>query len=241
MRINIPPKVHRSVILFLILANLFLFTATISYQITLAGEMSTIPDLTGKTFEEARNILQSKKLFIAHAGVELHPRLEKGLIISQNPAAESKIKLYKTVEVVLSAGREEVVVPDVLGRTLEKINPTLRETGLIKGKISHVHTPAHAAGKIISQSPQPGEKVAVNSRLSLLVSQGELEPRFLMPDLLGKQASVVIRKFKEMGFRIGDIRRSYYPGLDSGIIINQNPQPGNRIQRRNIITLEVSR
>jgi len=62
-----------------------------------------------------------------------------------------------------------------------------------------------------------------------------------MPDLLGKQASKVIEKLKEMGFRIGDIRRSYYPGLRSGIIINQNPSQGTQIRKRNIISLEVSR
>ncbi len=225
----------------MVLADLFLFSATISYKITLAGEMSTIPNLTGKSLGEARKILHSKKLFLSQAGIELHPKYEKGQIISQNPPAESKIKLYQTVEVVLSAGREKTVIPDIIGRTLENIDPTLKETGLNKGKISHVHTPAYAAGKIISQSPPPGEEVAVNSRLSLLVSQGDWEPRFLMPDLLGKRASVVTEQLQEMGFRIADVRRSYYPGLDSGIIINQNPQPGNRIQRRNIITLEVSK
>ncbi len=241
MKIKIKHNTYRTIIIVLLLADLFLFSANIAYRVTLSGEMSTIPDLSGKRLEEARSILQSKKLFLSQTGVELHPRFEKGQIISQNPPADSKIKLYKTVEVVLSAGREKVVIPDVIGRTLENINPTLEEIGLTKGKISHVHTPAYAAGKIISQSPQPGEEVAIDSRLSLLVSQGDLEPRFLMPDLLGKRASIVIDQLKEMGFRIGDIRRSFYPRLESGIIINQNPQPGNRIQKRNIITLEVSK
>jgi eukaryotic-like serine/threonine-protein kinase len=241
MKIIIQQNMYRTIAAVLLLADMFLFSATISYKITLAGEMSTIPDITGTTMKEAREILQSKKLFPAQNSVELHPLFEKGQIISQNPSAGSKVKLYKTVEVVVSAGREKVIVPDITGRTLENINPALQETGLYKGKTSHVHTPAYAAGKIISQSPPPGEEVAVDSKLSLLVSQGALEPRFLMPDLLGKRASIIIEQLKERGFRIGDIRRSYYPGLDGGIIINQNPQPGNRIQKRNVITLEVSK
>jgi beta-lactam-binding protein with PASTA domain len=73
------------------------------------------------------------------------------------------------------------------------------------------------------------------------VSQGEREKKFLMPDLIGKRASVVIEKLKELEFNIGHIRYSYYPGLDSGIIINQYPEPGSRIQRRNLITMEVSK
>lgn len=241
MKIKIKPSGYRIIIAVLLLADLFLFSATVSYKITLAGEMSTIPDLTGKNIEEAREILQSKKLFLVQNGVELHPLFEKGQIISHNPPADSKVKLYKTIEVVVSAGREKIIVPDVTGRALENINPTLVEIGLYKGKISHVHTVTYAAGKIISQSPPPGEEVAVDSKLSLLVSQGALEPRFLMPDLLGKRAPMVVKQLKERGLRIGDIRRSYYPGLEGGIIINQNPQPGNRIQKRNVITLEVSK
>jgi serine/threonine-protein kinase len=220
---------------------LFFVSALIAYQITLKGEMVSIPDLTNKSLQEAREILMDKKLFVIKSGIELHDRFDKDKIIRQDPLAGSKVKINNILKVVLSAGKEKVIVPRFVGRSLQAIGPELIEAGLMKGKISHVHTSAYAAGKIISQNPLDNEEAARGSRISFLVSQGERERKFLMPDLIGKRASVVIEKLKELEFNIGHIRYSYYPGLESGIIINQYPETGSRIQRRNLITMEVSK
>jgi serine/threonine-protein kinase len=220
---------------------LFFLSALIAYQVTLKGEMVTIPNLASNSIEEAREILMDKKLFVIQSGVELHKRIDKDKIIQQDPLAGSKVKINSVVKVVLSAGKEKVIVPRFIGRSLQAIGPELIEAGLMKGKISHVHTSAYAAGRIISQNPLDNQEVARGSRISFLVSQGERERKFLMPDLIGKRASVATDKLKELEFNIGHIRYSYYPGLESGIIINQYPEPGSRIQRRNLITMEVSK
>lgn len=234
-------KIYKYSVFTLSALVLFFLSALIAYQVTLKGEMVTIPDLTNKSMEEAREILMDKKLFVIKSGIELDERIEKDKIIEQDPLAGSKIKINNVVKVVLSAGKEKVIVPRFIGRSLQAIGPEIIEAGLMKGKISHIHTPAYAAGKIVSQHPLDNEEVARGSRISFLVSQGERERKFLMPDLIGKRASVVIEKLKKLEFNIGHIRYSYYPGLDSGIIINQYPEPGSRIQRRNLITMEVSK
>ena len=236
-----PKKFFKILLFILLLGNIFFLSAVLSHHITTTGETTTLPDLTGKTFEEAKEELAEKKILLAQSGIQLHHLQEQGNIISQDPPASSKIKLNTVVKVIVSAGKEKVTVPSLVGRTLQAILPTLQDAGLRKGKISHVHTSQYAAGKIIGQYPLPEEEIPINAWISLLVSQGEREQKFLMPDLLGRQASPTIARLKEMGFRIGDMRRSYYPGLDSGIIINQSPRQGNRILKRNKISLEVSK
>jgi len=234
-------KIFKYCVISLSALILFFLSALIAYQVTLKGEMVTIPNLTNKTLDEAKEILLDKKLFVIKSGIELHDRIDKDKIIQQDPLSGSKVKINSVVKVVQSAGKEKVIVPRFIGRSLQAIGPEIIEAGLMKGKISHVHTAAYAAGKIISQNPLDTEEVARSSRISFLVSQGERERKFLMPDLIGKRASVSIEKLKELEFNIGHIRYSYYPGLESGIIINQYPEPGSRIQRRNLITMEVSK
>ena len=236
-----PKKLTKILFIILLLGNIFFLTAVLSYYTTRTGETTTLPDLTGKTVEESKEELSEKKILLAQSGIQLHYLQEKGRIISQDPPADSKIKLNTVVKVIVSAGKEKVTVPSLVGRSLQAIPPTLQESGLRKGKISHVHTSRYAAGKIIGQYPLPEDDVPINARISLLVSQGAREQKFLMPDLLGKRASPTIARLKELGFRIGDMRRSYYPGLESGIIINQSPRQGNRILKRNKISLEVSK
>jgi len=237
-----PQKKATDVILYiLILFNLLFLSAFASYRITLKGEMVTLPDLHGMSVEEAKKELTEKKLSLVQSGFQLHDRLDMGRVISQDPAADSRIKLNKVVKVIVSSGKEKTIVPLVVGRSLQAVSQELKNVGLLKGKISHVHTSRYSAGRIIAQYPLPMSEVAKNSRLSMLVSQGEREEQFLMPDLIGKFGPRVIAKLRELGFRVGDVRRSYYPGLEAGVIIKQFPPHGFRVQKRNLITLEVSK
>jgi beta-lactam-binding protein with PASTA domain len=73
------------------------------------------------------------------------------------------------------------------------------------------------------------------------VSQGDAEPKYMMPDLIGRKFRATISRLQELGFKVADIRYSYYPGLDSGIIIKQFPPNGYGIAKRSLISLEVSR
>jgi serine/threonine-protein kinase len=221
--------------------NLFFISAILSYQFTLKGEMVTLPSLLGKTLEEAKADLEKKKISIIQSGVRIHQRYERGKIIFQDPPANSKVKINTETRVVLSAGKEKVVVPELVGKNLQTIRPILDEAGLREGKISHVHTPKYAAGKIIGQYPLPEEEVGRDTPVSLLVSQGQHEIRYLMPDLIGRRATTSISQLEGLDFNVSDIRYRFYRGLEAGIIINQSPSPGSKIQKRNRITLEVSK
>lgn len=234
-------KIINYALLCLVFLNLFFITAILSFQITFKGEMVTLPNLIGKTFEEAKTDLEKKKIHLVQSGVRLHQRYERGIIIFQDPPADSKAKINTEARVVLSAGKEKVIVPELLGKNLQTIRPILEDAGLREGKISHVHTPKYAAGKIIGQYPLPEEEVGRETPVSLLISQGQHEIKFLMPDLIGKAATSSIDQLRKMDFNVSNIRRRYYRGLDSGIIINQSPAPGSKIQKRNRITLEVSK
>jgi len=238
---TINDRIYKYSVILLGILVLFFSSAIVSYQITLKGEMVTLPDLTGKTVEEAKNVLIKNKLSLINSGTELHASLEKDKIISQDPLPGSRIKINKVVKIVLSAGQEKIVIPDFLGRSLPSVSQQFIDIDLRKGRVAHVHTPSYAAGKILAQSPAPNEEVGRGSKIHFLVSQGDREKKYLMPDLIGKRAQFVIQRLKEMEFIVGHIRYSNYPGLDSGYIINQYPEPGSRIQKRNLITLEVSK
>lgn len=234
-------KIFNYALLSLLVLNLFFFSAILSYEITFKGEMVTLPNLIGKTFEEAKTELEKKKILLFQSGVRLDQQYERGKIIFQDPPENTKVKINTEARVVLSAGKEKVMVPDLLGKNHQSIRPILEEAGLREGKISHVHTPKYAAGKIIGQYPLPQEEVGRDTSVSLLVSQGQHEIRYLMPDLIGKRATSSINQLEKMEFNVSSIRYRNYQGLDSGIIINQSPAPGSKIQKRNRITLEVSK
>jgi len=234
-------KIYKPVFFTLLILDLFLLSAVASFRFTLAGEVVNLPNLVNKTFDEAQFLLKEKKLTVVQSEYQLHQRIEKGRIIYQDPLAGSKLKLNSTVKVILSSGKEEVAVPQLVNKMEQLVNPLLREAGLRKGKISHIFTPRHAAGRIVSQYPPADVEVGRESRVSLLVSQGRDEDIYIMPDLLGRRVEPVIEWLESLEFRVGDTRRAPYRGLEAGIITLQTPQQGFPIKKRTLITLEVSK
>lgn len=236
-----PEKTYKLLLYSLIFLILFFLSSLLSYRTVLKGEMVTIPNLVGKTFEEAKAELLRKRLSIVQMGIQFDTRYERGRIIFHEPSAGSKIKINSVVKTILSAGKEKVFVPQLKGENFQNIGSLLQEAGIVRGKISHVHSPNHAAGKILAQYPLAQEEVGRGSAVSLLVCEGEWEKRYLMPDLIGKRAEDVIPWLEELNFKVEDVRDTYYPGLSSGIIIKQHPGQGYMIQKNYPITLEVSK
>jgi serine/threonine-protein kinase len=226
----------------LLLVIVFFLSAILSSRIIQKGEMISVPDLTGKTLAEAKAVLAKKRLSVQEKGVVFSDRWEQGRITDQEPPAGSRIRANRPVRVVLSGGSEMIEVPALVGRSLEASTKILADLGLTKGSVSQIHTAQYAAGRIMAQDPAPaGQSIKRNTPVNFLVSQGELEPRYLMPDLIGKKATPTISRLGELGFKVADVRYSYYPGLDPGIIIKQFPAHGYGIAKRNLIALEVSR
>jgi len=233
---------YLDVINLLLLILIFFFSgAVISSQIILNDEIVYVPDITGKTIDQARSELQKRDLGLVVSGFKFSNEVPKGQIISQDPAPGSKIKVNRTISVTVSSGSESVRVPNFLGKSLEEAISLMRQVGLNRGVLSQIHTPSYPAGRIIAQFPLPDTEVERNGQVNFLVSQGEDEPTYLMPDLIGKKVDRVVVFMKNAGFKVEDIRYVYYPGLEKGIIIKQSPPGGYPIQKRNPIHLEVSR
>lgn len=232
------PKLAVYTLAFLIL---FFLTAIIFSQVILRGEAVNVPDVTGLTVPAAKDELRKKDLLLAQAGTEFSDTAARGIILLQDPAAHSKLRVTKVVQVVTSAGSRQVTVPDVENKSLETALQLLKEAGLARGRLTQIHTARYPAGRVIAQEPAPGEAVDRGSSVGLMLSQGGSEARYLMPDLIGLRADRVIARLKSLDFKVADIHYVYYPGQPSGIIVGQFPRSGYRVQKRNLITLEVSR
>ena len=77
--------------------------------------MVEVPDLTGKTEAEAKELANSLHIGVQMIGEEASNQ-EKGRISSQDIPAGTEVQEYSTLKYYISKGAQEVTIPDIDGK-----------------------------------------------------------------------------------------------------------------------------
>ena len=159
-------------------------------------EITDVPDLTGKTTEEAVQLLKDAKLVLnKEVKEDASDDVPKGKIITQTPPQGSQVSTGTKVTITVSTGPEDVRVPVVTGQQLEDARENLESAGF-KVVVHNVDS-VERKGQVLSATSE-GEKLAKGSEITLEVSLGN---QFEMPSLQGKKFGDVFRELQAAGWR----------------------------------------
>ncbi|MCG7259213.1 Stk1 family PASTA domain-containing Ser/Thr kinase [Corynebacterium sp. ACRQK] len=159
-------------------------------------EITDVPDLTGKTTEEAVQLLKDAKLVLnKEVKEDASDDVPKGKIITQTPPQGSQVSTGTKVTITVSTGPEDVRVPVVTGQQVEDARENLESAGF-KVVVQNVDS-VERKGQVLSATSE-GEKLAKGSEITLEVSLGN---QFEMPSLQGKKFGDVFRELQAAGWR----------------------------------------
>ncbi|MDO5408381.1 MAG: PASTA domain-containing protein [Eubacteriales bacterium] len=131
-----------------------------------------VPDLVGKTQEEAAKLLEEMKFELVIAGNDSSDTAAKDVILSQNPKAGTKINETR-VEVTISTGPETVRMVNVELLTLEEAKAKITELGLKVGTVTSDYSDSVDQDKVMKQSVDEGtDVVKKDTAVNLVVSKG---------------------------------------------------------------------
>ncbi len=128
----------------------------------------TVPEVAGKTVDEARALAQASGMELAVVGERPSDRAHAGVVVQQSPIGGWRIEDDQPLRVTVSAG---LIVPDVRGQLLEEATATLGEIGWRVGRVDPAPWPGTRAGTVILQHPPPGQPVPAPGELALIVAQ----------------------------------------------------------------------
>jgi len=141
--------------------------------------MVTLPNLIGKTLEEASSELARRKLSVVQTVAQFDTQWERGKIISQEPSPGSKIKINRVVKVTLSAGTEKVLVPRLIGRNFQNSNQILKEARLKRVKFLKYTPPSMRREKSFLNIPRLRQKLGATP-LSVFLSVKEKRKKSIL-------------------------------------------------------------
>lgn len=146
-------------------------------QESAADGLATVPDLVGKTEEEAKTLANDAHLGVQMAGEEASDQ-EKGRISRQETAAGTQVEANTTVKYWVSTGTAQVTIPDLDGRTGIDAQQTLEDLGLqvnVQKEYSDTDDNGYALvdpGYVYNVEPVAGTSVQAGSSVTLTVSRG---------------------------------------------------------------------
>jgi beta-lactam-binding protein with PASTA domain len=223
-----------------ILAVAGVVSALTAMRFAIRGREVSVPQLTGKTKEEAEEILKSRGLKLRVSTSRFSSDVAEGRVLEQNPPSGTRLKVDRTVKVLLSLGERRFAVPNLIGTSVRAAQLTLSQRRLTLGDTLYTHTSEGDPSTVVYQSPKAGTQEGSDPTVSIMISLGAPSEYFIMPDLIGKPAELVASRARNEGFKLGKVNYRKYPGVESGVVIQQKPQAGYRLSKSDLILLDVS-
>jgi beta-lactam-binding protein with PASTA domain len=129
--------------------------------------------------------------------------------------------------------------PDTIGMWREAAEGTIRRAGY-RYQVVLKQTTDIEDGRVLSQSPAPGERLEPGGVVTIEVSRMPVAPGIPVPDVRGMKEAEALATLRGANFLV---RTSYGGGTteQQGCVINQAPAPGNEVARRSWVEIVIAR
>ena len=151
--------------------------STIRVTVSSGREPVKMVDVSGLRYEDAVQILQSKGLKVDTPEYAADDEVEKGYVISHTPLKDVELMPGDTVHLVVSTGKKvkKVVVPTLVGQSLDSARKMLADIGLSVASVTEVYS-SEPVGEVTYQSIASGTEVDEGTSIVLNVSKGPEAP-----------------------------------------------------------------
>ncbi|HSL85363.1 MAG TPA: Stk1 family PASTA domain-containing Ser/Thr kinase, partial [Bacteroidales bacterium] len=167
-------------------------------------EEVAVPQIVGMTQEEAEAKLEEFELILEVQSTETSTE-PAGNVLRSIPEEGTMVKKGVSVAVILSAGEERNLVPDITGSTVEAAEIVLGNNGFMLGAVNQDYSDTVPQGEIISQDPMVNASMPKGSAVNVLVSRGPEIVLSDVPDLVGKTEREAQALLEARGLSVGTV------------------------------------
>ena len=213
-------------------------------------ETTVVPNLSGKTVEEAKEILDKQHLKLGKEQGEYSDSVAKGYIIKTNPATGVKKQRGDKINLIVSKGPNSFEMPNYVGETKAKAEDDLKNTYKVSSKmisIEEVETLDYDPGTVIEQTPVAGEQYSLNSETKVVLKVAKKSNSVEMPNYIGSTYDFARNNLIEIyGIKESNIemrKTNHLPNgveVSAGQIVSQNPEVSGTVdinQTRIVLTV----
>lgn len=196
-----------------------------------------VPNIVGKLTDDAKKEVEELGLKLVVKSTEKSDKPEN-TILETDPKAGMKVKNGTIINVIVSAGEEQIEMPDFRNYERTSIERVLKDKNLTNYTIKEEYSDDVNIGYLIKQSPEKGTKITKDASIEIVVSKGP-ETKFVeIVDVTGKTLSDAKASLK--GLEVTVEEEVTNDKSQDGIVLRQSIAP-TQIKEGTPITITVGK
>ena len=150
--------------------------ASVTLYVSMGSQIVSVPNVIGQDRNTAMRELSAAGIVFKIVTEPTEDQAAVGKVIALDPGVGSQVRSgdkdnVVTVTVARQEVQNETEVPAIVGLSQEEAERLLEESNLSLGNVA-TRDDASAAGTVLEQSRQPGDKVSIGSTVNIVVSTG---------------------------------------------------------------------
>jgi serine/threonine-protein kinase len=203
-------------------------------QITKTTQV-TVPKVVGKSVSRATVLLEQDGFKVKTHGVQSDRK--PGTVVSQDPRARADVKKGSAVDLGVSSGPGQGVVPDVSNLPRKDAIQALNGAGFKVVEDPPQPSAAVAKGSAIRTSPPANRVILKGTEVRLFVSSGP--PQVQVPNVVGQDRALASAKIKDAGLNL--TQELVDAKSPKGRVVSQTPRGGTTVDKGTTVALQISR
>lgn len=207
--------------------------AEVQLYVSKGVDMKTVPELTGKSQDEAQRSLTEAGLTVGAITDAYSEDVPQGQVISQSVAAGTSLAHDSAVDIVLSKGRQPLTVPTLSGLSASAAKSAIEDLGLVAAP-TDAYSDTVAEGQVISQQTREGSTLHRGDSVAYTVSKGP--EKVAIPDVVGLQREEARSLLESAGFTV---KEEAILGGFFGTVRSSDPAAGTMTKKGSTVTITI--
>ena len=207
--------------------------AEVQLYVSKGVDMKTVPEVTGKSQDEAQRSLTDAGLAVGAVTDAYSEDVPQGQVISQSVAAGTSLAHDSAVDIVLSKGREPLTVPTLSGLSASAAKSAIEDLGLVAAP-TEAYSDTVAEGQVISQQTREGSTLHRGDSVAYTVSKGP--EKVAIPDVVGLHREEARSLLEGAGFTV---KEEAILGGFFGTVRSSDPAAGTMTKKGSTVTITI--
>jgi serine/threonine-protein kinase len=207
--------------------------STVTVWFSTGPQSVKVPDVTGKSQDEARQELQNAGFTVGStASVEDSGTVQKDHVTRTDPAAGQSLSKGSSVLLYISSGMTKI--PDVTGKAQAEALQTLNDQGF-NTNTTEENSDTVPAGSVTRTNPAAGTSVEQGTAITVYISKGK--EQVTVPNLVGMTLDEAKKALSSASLSTGTITGSQD---GSSTVTQQNPAANASVDKGTAVALTTT-